>query len=347
MQRLLRENCLREPTAFGPVARTAEPGLAAFYDELVTNEASMAALLVDPTLIIDADQFAACLDDLRAGRCVEAFDETCFFVDGKLGTGEACDNSTQCAGSRAGGSGCALPDEDAACGTCAPLPREGEACALFDECASGFTCSAATESCVPLPGEGEPCPDLHCASSGLICASATATCVPAPGPNEPCIDGRCSLGLRCTEESTCAPLHLPTEGEACAASDDCLFVFTDLLCDSDSRTCRPATLALPGETCDLATRYCVESAEGTNACLPDGDDGLLCTALPNAGAPCLDGLCSFETSGCDADGTCAALPGEDEPCPDLVCADGLACDLDLVCVVPTPYESCVQPREDA
>jgi hypothetical protein len=106
---------------------------------------------------------------------------------------------------------------------CAPLVKVGAACVSHQQCGIDSFCNSGT--CALLPKGGEACaPSLfpqggegsgRC-TAGLSCG-ADGKCGPAPGEGKACPSGMCAKGLKCNFQAMEPTCYLPLAvGAACS-----------------------------------------------------------------------------------------------------------------------------------
>lgn len=174
-------------------------------------------------------------------------------VPGKRTVGAPCGDRFQCESLQ-----CVVSTEGSLCGSCTALPKQGESCGSLRLCDDGLQC--VSDVCQPLRSAGEPCsgadrckPSLACMVGTCqdpmfggacnsqydcnfhqvqYCDGSTLTCEKYPltvaTVNEAC-------GISFDSETICTPdaycrtsssasfgvcTKLPTEGQACATSDN-------------------------------------------------------------------------------------------------------------------------------
>lgn len=226
----------------------------------------------------DAKAAQRCVDALEAEECTEA-DIACEeILVGRVPIGEACRDSSECAGS-------AYCSSDLDCpGTCVAQGGPGDDCTLFDydACEVGLDCVLEDGSdygvCGRLKANGESCEYYdECQSYNCEATDDGYRCADFPeeftkGPGEPCdYDEDCELGLYCPQGS-----------------------------------CTPA--AALGEACSVYTIPC--SREGYCA-LESGNDGICVKRIPLGGA--CDDSEQCATGVCDG-GECQKHSGLGGPC---------------------------------
>ncbi len=217
------------------------------------------------------------------------FTSACVVKAGAGAAGAGCSYGAQCASTF-----CLVP-EGAACGTCAPIPKDGDACTSGLQCGAGQACSKATSKCATYVSLGAACGlGVPCAI-GLTCVGATATAM-----------GTCAASVT-TEGAPCA--LLPKDGPDCDRA-------LGLYCGPTSKTCTAIRLAGPGKPCGVmgdtftdcsAGGLCVlGSGMTTGVCKAAVADGQACD--DTAGPPCLSparcivsgggtaGVCRFDGS---------------------------------------------------
>ena len=250
--------------------------------------ASIKASLDAGRTSFDAEAAQRCLDLLAAEECDEA-DLACEdALVGKVATGDACTESTECAGN-------AYCREGLDClGTCVATLGVGEACpgTDFDECGAGFFCSAEGV-CTAEKANGEPCDySEECSSYYCDYTEEGSRCVEIPP------DYVKDIGALCDFDQECKPdLHCP-QGTCTAAGEigePCPCV-SEAYCSEDSADAFGVCVArIPqGEACEISGQC------ATGIC----DDGV-CEKPSGLGGPCVTDDRCFGV--CD-DGACAHYP---------------------------------------
>jgi hypothetical protein len=233
----------------------------------------------------DATHTEACAQDIPAWACPD-------YLNG-ANTPAGC---TQQAGTGATGESCAFPGQcqsgfcavapGIGCGICAPRPTVGAACAGLTTCGQGLICTSDTQTCVTF-----------------------ATTVAAPcGPGAPCGAGLSCIGATGLAMGTCRP----SATQAGATCDPTLKTGpgcdrnAGLVCNSHSKECAPATVAVTKGSCgvvDNQTVFCAASGSCKNGiCVAAAADGAACDTANGPGceqlARCIVG------SGSGTAGTC-------------------------------------------
>lgn len=265
--------------------------------------------------------------------------------------------------------------------------NEGQSCTRFDDlvsdCEQGLLCDGdrCVAPCSRLSGlpEGATCLDVdtftpldRCAD-GLTCISGSGTCRKAPAAGEQCFEGECDPDSYCDFDDGAAQSLCRTRVGAggdcdfapCAIGFECTYIEGSN--GSYEAQCRAeATEGMPcfevgcvdGLDCS-ANGLCVAPVGEGQSCydidceeglICDFDGGMICRALPKAGAACLFGECE-NGSFCELEVCVPGLPlaqactghrqcesgfcpaGFCDRRPQLgdSCADALACDVGASC----------------
>lgn len=249
------------------------------------NIAQSVAAVAFGTVTYDPKAAQTCIDTLTNANC-EGFDlltedilTVCDSVFGnRLGEGDDCVASAQCAGLR---SIC-----DGAC---------GQGC-----------CHGTCKGVAAAGAEGDVCSDLAPCGEGLRClpdeTGTMATCTTLAGPNQPCTPFGCISGYacgsgKCFQQAPSGASCNPALADSCASLNE--------YCHADQKTCVPLPRA--GENCGVnpvGNTYCARSA----ACV-DGK----CVAFPSVGDECLGESACLGALPCsgDPDFVCLPLPNPD------------------------------------
>lgn len=212
----------------------------------------------NPNIDLNQENVNACRDyllsdqaceDLRAGIANGGPCDQ--ILSGTLAAGETCDPD-ECADGLYCESG-----QGPECGTCAPVPVEGEACNNF-VCDTGLTCEFDANFnpiCVVEPGpyaQGDTCEnDCGQIFSGLSCVNGICEETQIASEDEPCGD---AIGVVCGpfNEVACVAVdgseevcvRIAIEGESCADTFQCI----DAYCDQTTEVC--TAYAGVGEACE-------------------------------------------------------------------------------------------------
>jgi hypothetical protein len=278
--------------------------VAVYGSEAACEARTTAACVLDlaaPSTAQTAAGVEACATSVKTQSCADLFDEVptsaCVPVAGTLTTGAACITGSQCASTF-----CSI-GPNAVCGSCATLPKAGDACATTEQCGErgGLTCAAG--KCIPIGQSGSACTSAIPCGFGLSCVGASAS---APGT---CQAAGADAGVACD----------PTEGSGAACA-----VEQGLECDPGSRTCVLVAYVDGGGACGALDGGTVGCAAG--ACV---------IAAVDAGPP-VDAAVVDAGDGGDADVDAATTPVDAAPPPAPtvgVCVaaatEGNACDLML------------------
>ncbi len=229
----------------------------------------------------------ACADALSddANLCVDQSNLTaCTPPLGKLANGQACADSTQCAGGS-----CDMSQTNSACGVCVQLAIAGESCASTD-CIPGLSClgdSNGGQTCIKEArlAVGATCsstnaPGDNCVS-GSVCAdngNGASTCQKLPTKGQPCntSDPACAQGLVCVSQTCATPLGV---GGDCPTGAECQL---SLYCDSTSLKCAAYTVAKAGDSCGASGIVCGAGLYCSSDASP------VCVAYANVGQACSD-----------------------------------------------------------
>jgi len=228
--------------------------------------------MVAPDVAATTTDIEACAKAIDATPCGDGFDPddvaACRWI-GKRAAGKSCGVNAQCASGF-----CDKRPPSSECGTCGPLPGEGEECPA-DRCARGLRC-APPGKCVKMIAIGAACDgSAPCASGGY------------------CVAKKCVAPAKLGEK--CDPLHVTAPG--------CAELVT---CDVATKRCRASTLAQLGETCGLVgadLRPCTRAwceAHGTEGkCLARVADGYSCKTSESCVVPaaCIRGACRLPDPG--------------------------------------------------
>jgi hypothetical protein len=173
----------------------------------------------------------------------------------------------QARGSRANGATCGFPGQcqtgfcaivpGSQCGTCAPLPQEGDSCLELTTCGQLLSCWIATALCTSFAPQGAVCNKGQPCGGALFCVGSTST---TNGVCEPSIE---TLNAACDSQAKTGP----------GCDRNAL-----LTCNGASNQCATIQFASAGQPCGTVNKQLsLCSAAGT------------CTTLADAGAAPTDG----------------------------------------------------------
>jgi hypothetical protein len=193
--------------------------IQATYGDLTTCEtrakASCANSLAAAETGLTASSEEACAKAIGGGTCADLLSHNapaaCQPAAGKLATGAACGDSSQCQSTY-----CNL-GTDGTCGACAAArAATGGNCQRDDDCPSGALCNGGT--CAAPVAAGGSCDGTHPCQKTLFCRGGT--CGTPDGAGAPCTQGSCDslAGLYCPTTGTmvCTKIALANAGESCA-----------------------------------------------------------------------------------------------------------------------------------
>jgi len=192
---------------------------------------------------------AQCADGLAKVACndwlVGTLGDACY-PPGSLENGAPCGLRAQCASYL-----CKKTDFDA-CGTCRPLPGEGDACP-DGQCKRGFVCDGYSR-CRSLQPERGPCIDDRSCEAGLACTPG-GTCWKAAKTGEEC-DASWSAGSGCDLRAgdaciagVCKKSPRGAQDAPCKKRGDCAGGY----CDPTTSKC--VRLKSIGERCDASIKF--------------------------------------------------------------------------------------------
>jgi hypothetical protein len=200
----------------------------------------------------------ACTESITSQTCVDTFDEVpttaCAPLAGALTTGAACLTSSQCASTY-----CAVAPNET-CGSCAEVPKAGDACTTVAQCGErgGLTCAGGV--CIPIATAGAACDLTIPCGFGLVCTGATAT---AAGTCQPYA---ADAGAACD----------PSNASTCNAA-------LGQTCDPTSKTCIVVAFADAGAPCGALDGGLVQCAAGQ--CVLSAADASASATDASADAP--------------------------------------------------------------
>ncbi len=243
-----------------------------------------------PGAIDGAASVVACADALAASGCRNDSAVPECSPAGSLGSGAACNESSQCASN-------ACNQAIGACGTCEAIVADGMACDNGTVCGPISQCDTSAGipgTCVPgtaptgLPA-GAMCSPGQC-QRGLVCSSASGKCAPPAAAGGACVSYfDCAYPLWCNSNLVCqAP---GPAGTSCEFDNECA---AGLGCGGT--TCQTIAWVGAGATCDAANRCLVGECAPNGKCPTVHADGATCdrtdqTTTCDAYSVCFMGKC--------------------------------------------------------
>lgn len=271
----------------------------------------------------------------------------------KLGTGQACISSLQCA-----------PGLACRSLTCQALVAEGGTCALSSDCATGLSCDNVALTCNKAKRVffEEACSSTNVCSSGLTCRNVKPAVNGTAGTAGTC--GVAVVGDNCTSTSACPPYSFcqpaavltdpgtctatPSgrdqctsdrecvEGEACHQTDrkcvsrvgvggNCQFIS----CVANAQCVRRGAAQICVEPADLQATCSNDMVEATPCRQPLICARTQCISAGRKGEPCIGGAMGSCFYGSCLDGLCVdarpdgATCRQDTDCQSVACEKGI------------------------
>ncbi|MGZ3423466.1 MAG: hypothetical protein ACXVEE_36735 [Polyangiales bacterium] len=232
----------------------------------------------------------ACAAALGAASCTDFFSNTpiaaCAAKVGGLANGAPCGFASQCQSTH-----CAVP-RDAACGTCAPLPKIGDMCGASGGCGSTLHCGKDSNVCSAFAAKGAAC------DKDVVCDVGLG-CVQAKGATMGTCQSFAVEGAACDPKSQTAPQCDRSAGLWCSPAGTCAKI---------------SSFAKKGEPCGLIDAMTYAACSGGSSCVvPMGGMGKgTCQGPAELGAPCdpsgstVDCVQQLRCVGSGTSGTCVS-----------------------------------------